>query len=89
MKKYLVQPVGDVSFLLAARIADKLVSYAIAVLPFAVVFWICRGNFRAAVWLGRVRGADLTGSLLIEAGWVVITTVAWRRGTRRSVACGG
>jgi ABC-2 type transport system permease protein len=184
VKKYLVQPVDYVSFLLAARIAHKLVYYAIAILPFAVVFWICRGYFPpppdlptiaafllalllsfllgffmeatlgmlgfwvletssivfaymlvqyllsghmfpldmlaaiptgiagtsladlvrwlpfeytayfpAAVWLGKVRGADLAGSLLIEAGWVVIVAVAcrlaWWRGTRRYAAYGG
>jgi ABC-2 type transport system permease protein len=45
VKKYLVQPVDYVSFLLAARIAHKLVYYAVAILPFAAVFWICRGYF--------------------------------------------
>ena len=45
IKKYLVQPVDYVSFLLAARIAHKLVYYAVAILPFAAVFWICRGYF--------------------------------------------
>jgi ABC-2 type transport system permease protein len=184
VKKYLVQPVDYVSFLLAARIAHKLVYYAVAILPFAVVFWICRSYFPplpdaltvaafavslllsfllgffmeatlgmlgfwllettsivfaymlvqyllsghmfpldmlaaiptgiagtsladlvrwlpfeytayfpAAVWLGKVRGADLAGSLLIEAAWVVIMAVAcrlaWQRGTRRYAAYGG
>ena len=184
VKKYLVQPVEYVSFLLAARIAHKLVYYAVAILPFAVVFWICRGYFPpppdlptigafllslvlsfllgffmeatlgmlgfwflevssiifaymlvqyllsghmfpldmlaaipsgiagtsladlvhwlpfeytayfpAAVWLGKVRGADLAGSLAIEAAWVVVMAVAcrlaWRRGTRRYAAYGG
>ena len=45
IKKYLVQPVDYVSFLLAARIAHKLVYYAVAILPFAIVFFICRGYF--------------------------------------------
>jgi ABC-2 type transport system permease protein len=45
IKKYLVQPVDYVSFLLAARIAHKLVYYAVAILPFTVVFWICRSYF--------------------------------------------
>jgi ABC-2 type transport system permease protein len=45
IKKYLVQPVDYVSFLLAARIAHKLVYYAVAILPFATVFWICRSYF--------------------------------------------
>jgi ABC-2 type transport system permease protein len=45
VKKYLVQPVDYVSFLLAARIAHKLVYYAVAALPFAAVFFVCRGYF--------------------------------------------
>ena len=184
VKKYLVQPVDYVSFLLAARIAHKLVYYAVALLPFAGVFYICRGYFPplpdavtiaafvaalgmsfllgffmeatlgmlgfwflevssiifaymlvqyllsghmfpldmlsgiqtgitgvsvadlvrwlpfeytayfpAAVWLGKVRGAELVRSLAIEAGWVVAMAVAcrivWRRGTRRYSAFGG
>ncbi len=45
VKKYLVQPVDYVSFLLAARIAHKLVYYAVAILPFGGVFIACRGFF--------------------------------------------
>ena len=45
VKKYLVQPVDYVGFLLASRIAHKLVYYAVAVIPFAFVFFICRGFF--------------------------------------------
>jgi ABC-2 type transport system permease protein len=45
VKKYLVQPVDYVSFLLAARVAHKLVYFAVALLPFAAVFWFCRGYF--------------------------------------------
>ncbi|MFM7034499.1 MAG: ABC transporter permease [Planctomycetia bacterium] len=45
VKKYLVQPVDYVSFLLAARIAHKLVYYLVAILPFTAVFWVCRGYF--------------------------------------------
>lgn len=184
IKKYLVQPVDYVSFLLAARIAHKLVYYAVAILPFAAVFWICRSYFPplpdattvaafvvslllsfllgffmeatlgmlgfwflevssiifaymlvqyllsghmfpldmlagiptgiagmsladlirwlpfeytayfpSAVWLGKIRGADLAQSLMIEAGWVVVMAVAcriaWWRGTRRYSAFGG
>ena len=184
IKKYLVQPVDYVSFLLAARIAHKLVYYAVAILPFAAVFWICRSYFPpapdavtlaafvaslllsfllgffmeatlgmlgfwflevssiifaymlvqyllsghmfpldmlagiptgiagmsladlvrwlpfeytayfpSAVWLGKIRGAELARSLMIEAGWVVVMAVAcrvaWWRGTRRYSAFGG
>ena len=45
VKKYLVQPVDYVSFLLAARIAHKLVYYLVAILPFGLVFFLCRGYF--------------------------------------------
>lgn len=184
VKKYLVQPVDYISFLLAARIAHKLVYYAVAILPFAAVFWICRSYFPpapdavtlaafvaslllsfllgffmeatlgmlgfwflevssiifaymlvqyllsghmfpldmlagiptgiagmsladlvrwlpfeytayfpSAVWLGKIRGAELVRSLMIEAGWVVVMAVAcriaWWRGTRRYSAFGG
>ncbi|MFM7207457.1 MAG: ABC transporter permease [Planctomycetaceae bacterium] len=45
VKKFLIQPVDYVSFLLAARVAHKLVYYAVAALPFALVFFLCRGYF--------------------------------------------
>jgi ABC-2 type transport system permease protein len=45
IKKFLVQPVDYVSFLLASRVAHKLVYYAVAILPFAAVFFLCRGFF--------------------------------------------
>ena len=45
VKKYLVQPVDYVGYLLAARIAHKLVYYLVAALPFAGVFLVCRGYF--------------------------------------------
>ena len=184
VKKYLVQPVDYVSYLLAARIAHKLVYYIVATAPFAAIFWLCRGYFPtlpdtgtiaafllslvlsfllgffmeatlgmlgfwflevssiifaymlvqyllsghmfpidmlvgvstgiegvtaadlvrwlpfeytayfpAAVWLGKIRGADLARDLAIEATWVVVMAVAcrlaWWRGTRRYSAFGG
>lgn len=184
IKKYLVQPVDYVSFLLAARIAHKLVYYAVAIIPFAAVFFVCRdyfpplpdvttiaafcvslvlsfllgffmeatlgmlgfwflevssiifaymlvqyllsghmfpldmlagiptgltgvsvadvvrwlpfeytAYFPAAVWLGKIHGAELVRSLLIEAAWVAVMAVAcrvaWWRGTRRYSAFGG
>jgi ABC-2 type transport system permease protein len=48
IKKFLVQPVDYVSFLLASRVAHKLVYYAVAILPFAAVFFLCRGFFPPA-----------------------------------------
>jgi ABC-2 type transport system permease protein len=45
IKKYLIQPVDMVGFLLLMRVAHKLVYYGIALGPFALVFYLCRGYF--------------------------------------------
>jgi ABC-2 type transport system permease protein len=45
IKKYLIQPVDLIGFLLLMRIAHKVVYYGVAVLPFALVFYLCRGYF--------------------------------------------
>ena len=45
IKKFLVQPVDLVGFLLLSRVAHKLVYYVVAVGPFALVFFFCRGYF--------------------------------------------
>jgi ABC-2 type transport system permease protein len=47
VKKYLIQPVDMVGFLLLGRVAHKLAYYAVATLPFALVFFLCRGYFVA------------------------------------------
>lgn len=43
--RFLIQPVDYVGCLLAQRVAHKLVYYSVALLPFALVFWLCRGFF--------------------------------------------
>ena len=48
VKKYLIQPVDYVGFLLAARVAHKLVYYVVAILPFGFVFFLCRNYFPPA-----------------------------------------
>lgn len=45
IKKFLIQPVDFVGFLLLQRIAHKLVYYLVAILPFALVYFLCRGYF--------------------------------------------
>jgi ABC-2 type transport system permease protein len=45
IKKYLIQPVDLVGFLLLMRVAHKLVYYGIALAPFALVFYLCRNYF--------------------------------------------
>jgi viologen exporter family transport system permease protein len=45
IKKFLVQPIDLVGFLLLNRLAHKLVYYSVALGPFALVFFLCRGFF--------------------------------------------
>ncbi len=45
VKKFLVQPIDMLGFLFAGRVAHKLAYYSVAVLPFAFVFYLCRGYF--------------------------------------------
>lgn len=45
VKKFLIQPVDMLGFLLMARIAHKLVYYIVALAPFALVFYLCRSYF--------------------------------------------
>src|SRR5437868_7988043 len=45
IKKYLIQPVDLISFLLLGRVAHKVVYYVVAAGPFALVFFLCRGFF--------------------------------------------
>ncbi len=52
IKKYLTQPVDMLGFLLLNRIAHKLAYYAVAVGPFALVFFLCRGYFHEIPPLG-------------------------------------
>lgn len=42
IKKYITQPVDMLGYLLWHRIAHKLVYYTIAIIPFAIVFYLCR-----------------------------------------------
>ena len=45
IKRYLIQPVDFIAFLLLTRVAHKLAYYAIAIAPFALVFYVCRDYF--------------------------------------------
>jgi len=45
IKRYLIQPVDLVGFLLLSRVAHKLAYYFVAAVPFAFVFFLCRGYF--------------------------------------------
>lgn len=45
IKKFLIQPVDLLEFLMLSRLAHKLAYYTVALLPFALVFFLCRGFF--------------------------------------------
>lgn len=45
IKKFLTQPIDMLSYFFWHRVAHKLVYYAVAAGPFALVFWLCRGYF--------------------------------------------
>jgi ABC-2 type transport system permease protein len=45
IKKFLIQPVDLVGFLLLGRVAHKLAYYSVAIGPFALLFFLCRGFF--------------------------------------------
>ena len=45
VKKYLTQPIDMIGFLFLYRLAHKLVYYTVALLPYALVFYLCRGFF--------------------------------------------
>jgi ABC-2 type transport system permease protein len=45
IKKFLIQPVDMIGFLLLGRVAHKIAYYTVATLPFALVFYLCRGYF--------------------------------------------
>jgi ABC-2 type transport system permease protein len=64
IKKYLIQPVDMVGFLLLQRVAHKLVYYTVATLPFALVFYLCRGFFDSG-WPDPATFCAFLGSLVM------------------------
>jgi ABC-2 type transport system permease protein len=45
IKRYLIQPIDLLGFLLLTRVAHKTAYYAVAIAPFALVFFLCRSYF--------------------------------------------
>lgn len=54
IKKFLIQPIDFMEFLLLTRVAHKMVYYLVALAPFTLVFLLCRGYFSgipdAEIW---------------------------------------
>jgi ABC-2 type transport system permease protein len=63
VKKYLIQPIDMLGFLLLYRIAHKLVYYVVAAAPFALVFYVCRGFFPG--WPDAVTLSAFVASLVM------------------------
>ncbi|HQF14272.1 MAG TPA: ABC-2 family transporter protein [Thermogutta sp.] len=58
IKRFIVQPIGLLEYLFFYRLAHKLVYYSVAIVPFAVVFYLCRGFFQetphGVVWAAYI-----------------------------------
>ena len=71
VNKYLTQPVDMIGFLFWHRVAHKLAYYAMAILPFSIVFWLCRSYLPGwpeaavtAAWFASLIMGFLIGFLL-------------------------
>jgi ABC-2 type transport system permease protein len=64
IKKYLIQPVDLVGFLLLSRLAHKLVYYVVAAGPYALVFYLCRDYFSG--WPDATTFAAFLASLVMS-----------------------
>ncbi len=67
IKRFLVQPVDMLFFLFLYRTAHKLVYYGVALIPFAVVFYLCRGFFVETPqgWVWAAYAASLLMAFLL------------------------
>ena len=63
IKKFLIQPIDLLTFLFLARVAHKGVYYAVAIGPFALVFWLCGDYFPP--WPDATTWAAFIASLLM------------------------
>ncbi len=81
VKKFLIQPIDMLGFLLLSRIAHKLAYYSVAVGPFALVYFLCRGYFPgwpdattmmafiATLFMGFVLGYFLEATIGLISFW--------------------
>ena len=63
IKKFLIQPIDMIGFLLLNRIAHKLAYYSVALGPFALVYFLCRGYFPG--WPDAVTMLAFVSSLVL------------------------
>lgn len=86
IKKFMIQPIDLISYLLLARIAHKVVYYLVAAGPFALVYYLCRsyfpgwpapevfGVFVASLLLSFLLGFFLEASMGMIAFWFLEVT---------------
>jgi ABC-2 type transport system permease protein len=75
IKKYLTQPVDMLTYLFCARLAHKLVYYIVAIAPFALVFYLCRGFFDETPDLATVFGFALSLIIAFLIGFLMETLI--------------
>lgn len=66
IKKYLIQPVDMLGFLLLGRVAHKLAYYSVAFAPFAFVFFLCRGYFTDLPASAATQSLPVCGAFLLS-----------------------
>lgn len=71
IKKYLLQPVDLIGFLMTSRLAHKLVYYAIAAAPYALVFYLCRHFFGDWPSIGVLCGFTVSLALAFLIGFLL------------------
>lgn len=63
IKKFLIQPIDPLGFMLLSRVAHKLAYYSVAAGPFALVFFLCRDYFPG--WPDATTWAAFLASLML------------------------
>lgn len=71
IKKFLVQPIDLLDYLFWHRVAHKLVYYFVALLPFGLVFYLCRDYFRGWPDAVTMVGAFLSLVLAFLVGFLI------------------
>lgn len=87
IKKYLIQPIDLLNFLLIGRIAHKAAYYTVATIPFAAVFYLCGWAFEqgwpdpiilaafiAALFMGFMMGFFLESCIGLIGFWFLEVT---------------
>lgn len=69
LKKYLLQPIDMISYLITYRIAHKMAYILMSAVPYAILFFLCRGYFAEVGWPDPWRFTAYVVSLLL--GFVI------------------